>query len=139
MNNLILKNINPVWYIVDAKYQILGRLASKLSIYLLGKNKKEYIYNFDKGDYIIVINANQIHFKGNKNKKYYYHHTGYPGGLRSIKLKQLLTKSPCYVIKHAVKGMLPKNLLGNLIFKKLKVYENAEHPHVSQQPKNLII
>lgn len=128
------------WFVVDAEGKTLGRLASEIAHRLRGKHKPEYTPHVDTGDYIVVVNAEKIAITGNKSKdKIYHHHTGYPGGLKSISFEKLIDKAPERVLQTAVKGMLPKNPLGRAMFKKLKVYAGAEHPHASQQPKELSI
>jgi len=126
------------WYIVDASDKVLGRLASEIAHRLRGKHKAEYTPHVDTGDYIVVINAEKIRVTGAKSKdKLYHHHTGYPGGIKSISFEKLIDKAPERVIQGAVKGMLPRNPLGRAMFKKLKVYAGAEHPHAAQQPQVL--
>ena len=126
------------WYIVDAANKTLGRLASEIAKRLRGKHKPEYTPNVDTGDYIIVINAAQIKVTGNKAKeKIYYRHSGYPGGIKQINFEKLLASKPERVIEIAIKGMLPKNPLGRAMYRKLKVYKAAEHPHSAQQPQLL--
>jgi large subunit ribosomal protein L13 len=126
------------WYVVDATNKTLGRLASDIAHRLRGKHKPEYTPHVDTGDYIIVINAKDVRVTGNKMKdKFYHHHTLYPGGLKSISLEKQLEKAPERVLESAVKGMLPKNPLGRAMFRKLKIYSGAEHPHTAQQPKEL--
>jgi len=128
------------WYLVDASGKTLGRLASEVARRLRGKHKPEYTPHVDTGDYIVVVNASQIRVTGNKLKdKFYYHHTGYIGNMKSISLEKLLQKAPEQAIEIAVKGMLPKNPLGRAMFKKLRVYGGAEHEHQAQQPKPLEI
>jgi len=128
--------VSHQWYIVDASGQTLGRLASQIAKYLRGKHKPEYTPHVDTGDYIIVINAEKIAVTGKKmSDKVYYSHTGFPGGLKAISLEKFLAKSPIKVMEHAVRGMLPKNPLGRDMFRKLKVYVGAEHPHSAQQPQ----
>jgi len=128
------------WYVVDASGKTLGRLATEIARRLRGKHKPEYTPHMDTGDYIVVVNAEKIHATGNKMKdKMYYHHTGFPGGLKSISLEKQLQKAPERVIEGAVKGMLPKNSLGRAMFRKLKVYAGAEHGHSAQQPQPLEI
>ena len=130
------QDIQREWYVVDATGQTLGRLASKIARIVRGKHKPIYSPAVDAGDYVIVVNAEKIHVTGGKlDKKIYYHHTGYPGGLKEIALRDLLKKHPTRVIKFAVRGMLPKNRLGRRMFKKLKVYAGPDHPHEAQQPK----
>lgn len=126
------------WYLVDAKNQTLGRLASHLAIRLRGKHKAVYTPHLDAGDYIVVINADQIQVTGNKAQdKIYHHSTGYVGHLKSISFEKLMIKHPTAAIEKAVKGMLPKGPLGRQMFKKLKIYAGGEHPHQAQQPQPL--
>lgn len=128
------------WYLVDATDKTLGRLSSEIAHRLRGKHKPEYTPHVDTGDYIVVINAEKIRVTGNKlANKMYHHHTGYIGNLKSISLGKLLEKAPEQVIEKAVKGMLPKNILGRAMFKKLRVYAGTEHGHEAQQPKPLEI
>jgi large subunit ribosomal protein L13 len=128
------------WYVVDAAEKTLGRLASEIAHRLRGKHKPEYTPHVDTGDYIVVVNAEKIRVTGNKaSGKIYHHHTGYPGGLKSMSFEKLIEKAPERVIQGAVKGMLPKNPLGRAMFKKLKVYAGTEHPHAAQQPVELNI
>jgi len=129
---------NRKWYVVDAAGQTVGRLATEVARVLTGKNKPQYTPFLDTGDHVIVINAKQAVFKGSKNdQKMYHHHTLYPGGLRSISVKDQFARHPERVIELAVKGMLPKNKLGKAMAKKLKVYADANHPHSAQQPQEL--
>ncbi|WP_028487214.1 50S ribosomal protein L13 [Thiomicrorhabdus chilensis] len=126
------------WYIVDAEGKTLGRLAADIASRLRGKHKPEYTPHADCGDYIVVINAEKIAVTGKKrNDKMYYHHTGYVGHLKSTNFEKLIDKAPQRPIEFAVKGMLPKGPLGRAMFKKLKVYAGADHPHTAQQPKAL--
>lgn len=128
------------WYVVDAADKTLGRLASEIAHRLRGKHKAEYTPHVDTGDYIVVVNAEKVKVTGAKTTdKMYHHHTGYPGGLKSISFEKLIDKAPERVIQGAVKGMLPKNPLGRAMFKKLKVYAGSEHPHAAQQPQALNI
>ena len=128
------------WFVVDAEDKTLGRLASEIAHRLRGKHKAEYTPHVDTGDYIVVINAEKIKVSGAKTTdKMYHHHTGYPGGLKSISFEKLIDKAPERVIQGAVKGMLPRNPLGRAMFKKLKVYAGTEHPHSAQQPQALNI
>jgi large subunit ribosomal protein L13 len=128
------------WYLVDADGRTLGRLASEIAQRLRGKHKAIYTPHIDTGDYIIVVNAEKIRITGRKLvQKRYYRHTGYPGGIKSLTLEQLLEKAPEQAIEIAVKGMLPKNPLGRAMFRKLKVYAGIEHPHTAQQPQSLKI
>lgn len=126
------------WYIVDANGKTLGRLASQLAHRLRGKHKPEYTPHVDTGDYLIVINAEKIRVTGAKlTDKFYHHHTGHIGNLKSIALGKLLETKPERAIQYAVKGMLPKNTLGRNMFKKLHVFAGDKHPHHAQQPKAL--
>lgn len=128
------------WYIVDASGKTLGRLASELATRLRGKHKAEYTPHVDTGDFLVVINAAKVRVTGNKLlAKTYHRHSGKPGELKTITLRDQLKQYPERAVEIAVKGMLPKNPLGRAMFKKLKVYGGAEHPHVAQQPKPLDI
>lgn len=126
------------WYLIDANGQNLGRLATKIASYLLGKHKPTFTPGVDQGIYVIVINAERISVTGRKlTEKVYYHHSGYPSGLKAISLKDQLIKHPDRVIRRAVWGMLPHNRYGRGLLRKLKVYAGPEHPHAAQQPKPL--
>ncbi len=126
------------WVLIDAKDKIVGRLAAEIASILRGKNKPEYTPHADVGDFVVVINADKVRLTGNKwDKKKYYHHSGYMGGLKATVAKDMLNKKPEEVLKHAVKGMLPKNSLGKAMFKKLKVYVGDNHPHDAQKPIEL--
>ena len=128
------------WYVVDASGKTLGRLATEIARRLRGKHKTSYTPHVDTGDYIVVINAEQVQVTGNKSlDKKYYRHTGYPGGIRETNFRDLQAKHPGRALEKAVKGMLPKGPLGYAMIKKLKVYGGAEHPHTAQQPKVLEI
>lgn len=128
------------WYIIDASDKVLGRVATEIARRLRGKHKAEYTPHVDTGDYIVVINAEKITVTGRKFKdKIYYSHTGFPGGIKSISFDKLQQKNPVRIIELAVKGMLPKNVLGREMYRKLKVYAGNEHPHTAQQPKQLEI
>ncbi len=128
------------WFVIDASGKTLGRLATELARRLRGKHKPEYTPHVDTGDYLVVINAGKIAITGNKAQaKKYYHHTGYPGGLKSITFDKLIVAKPEKPIEIAVKGMLPKGPLGRAMLSKLKVYGGAEHPHAAQQPQELKI
>jgi len=130
--------VNRSWFIVDMDDQVLGRAATEIARILRGKHKPIYSPSVDTGDFVIVVNAEKVKLTGNKlADKKYYHHTGFPGGIRSITAEKLLEKMPEELIKKAVKGMLPKNKLGRQLIKKLKVYSGGEHPHSAQQPKAL--
>jgi large subunit ribosomal protein L13 len=128
------------WYVVDATAQTLGRLASEVAQVLIGKRKARYSPSVESGDYVIVVNAEKVHVTGRKlDQKMYYRVSGYPGGLKSIALRDQLKRFPDRVIEHAVRGMLPKNRLGRRMLKRLKVYAGPEHPHQAQQPRPLTL
>ena len=126
------------WYVVDATDKTLGRMATEIANRLRGKHKPEFTPHVDTGDYIVVINAEKVVVTGNKTTdKMYYHHTGYPGGIKSISFDKLIKKTPERAIESAVKGMMPKNKLSRVMLDKLKVYAGSEHPHSAQQPQVL--
>ena len=132
------QDVQRDWYVVDAQGQTLGRLATRIATILRGKHKAIYTPHVDCGDYVVIINAEKVHVTGQKmTQKKYYRHSGYPGGLREITLRDQLQKFPTRVMESAVRGMLPKNRLGRKMFKKLKVYAGPNHPHEAQQPKAL--
>ncbi len=123
------------WYLVDAKDQVVGRLASNIASTLRGKGNPAFSPHTDTGDFIVVINARHVRLTGKKlQDKQYYRHTGYPGGIRQQSAEQLIKSSPEYILKKAVAGMLPKNALGRRLVKKLKIYPDASHPHAAQMP-----
>ena len=126
------------WYVVDLEDKVLGRVATEIARVLRGKHKAIYTPSVDTGDFVIVLNAEKVRLTGNKlSQKKYYRHSGYTGGLTTITADKLLEKAPEELIRRAVKGMLPKNKLGRQMFRKLKVYCGAAHPHEAQQPKEL--
>ena len=128
------------WYVVDATDQILGRLSSEVAKIIRGKNKTNFTPHVDCGDYVIVINAEKVKLTGRKlTDKQYVRYTGYPGGERWSTPEELLKKNPTSIIERAVKGMLPRNRLGNAMIKNLYIYAGSEHPHQAQQPKELKI
>ncbi|MCL6106800.1 MAG: 50S ribosomal protein L13 [Actinobacteria bacterium] len=130
--------IERKWYIVDAKEQRLGRLATRVADTLRGKNKPDYTPNIDTGDFVIVINADRIAVTGRKmENKIYYRHTGYPGGLKQRTLAEMMARKPEDVIRLAVKGMMPKNRLARAQMKKLKIFTGPEHAHAAQKPEEL--
>jgi large subunit ribosomal protein L13 len=132
------EDVNRDWYVVDAENLVLGRMATQIANVLRGKNKPTYTPSVDTGDFVIVVNADKIALTGNKlNDKMYYSHSGYPGGIKSINAGKLQEKKPGEIIKHAVKGMLPKNKLARHMLSKLKIYSGPTHPHKAQQPKPL--
>ena len=123
------------WFVVDAQGKVLGRLASRIAMVLRGKNKPTFTPHMDTGDFVVVVNAAQVQLTGRKlDNKFYYRHSGYPGGIKEISARKLLQKKPEEILRHAVRGMLPKNSLGRHLLKKLKVYAGGEHPHQAQQP-----
>ena len=124
------------WWLIDAEGKILGRLATEVAGLLRGKGKPQYVNFLDCGDHVIVVNAEKVSVSGNKkDQKKYYSHTGYPGGIKEKTLGEMIVKNPEEVIKKAVRGMIPKNKLGQAIQKKLKVYRGPDHPHEAQKPK----
>jgi len=124
---------NPAWHVVDAEGKTLGRLCTAIATLLQGKHKPIYVPNLLVGDYVVVVNADKIRVTGNKlQQKVYYRHSGYPGGLKEETLERLLQRAPTRAIKHAVKGMLPKNTIGRRALARLKLYVGAEHPHEAQ-------
>ena len=128
--------VTKEWVVIDATNEVLGRLASQIAKILRGKNKPGYTPHVDCGDYVIVVNAEKVKLTGDKlTEKVYVLHTGYPGGQRFATAQDYLKKKPEFVIEEAVRGMLPKTRLGEAIFKNLKVYAGAEHPHAAQNPK----
>jgi large subunit ribosomal protein L13 len=132
------EGIEREWYLVDAEGQTLGRLASRIAPILKGKHKPSYTPHLDCGDFVIIVNAEKVRVTGRKlDQKFYYHHSGYPGGLKSTSLRDQLDRHPERVLEAAVRGMLPKNKLGRRMVKKLKVYAGDSHPHQAQQPKPL--
>lgn len=130
------KEIDRKHYLIDAEDQVLGRLAVKAALLLSGKRKIEYTSNVDNGDFVVVVNASKIAVTGNKLKqKTYTSFSGYPGGFKIKTLERVLNTRPAEVIRHAVKGMLPKNKLGSRMITRLKIYAGPEHPHVAQNPQ----
>jgi large subunit ribosomal protein L13 len=128
------------WHIIDAEGEVVGRLCSRIASVLRGKHKPSYTPHFDAGDYVIVVNAEKVRFTGQKFfQKEYQTYSGYPGGQKIATAKEVLGKRPILVVERGVKGMLPKNRLGRAMFKKLFVYEGAEHPHAAQQPEPLTL
>lgn len=128
------------WYIIDAEGKTLGRMTSKIASVLRGKHKATFTPNADCGDFVIVINSAKVRMTGNKmTDRFLVRYTGYPGGQRLTSPQEMIDKNANKLIEHAVKGMLPKSPLGNQLFRKLFVYEGAEHPHTAQKPKELIL
>ncbi len=135
--NLKREEIKRKWYIVDATDKILGRLATEIAIKLRGKDKPTFTPHVDCGDFMIIINAEKIKVKGGNKleDKKYYRHSGYVGNLKSTSLEEMLKKNPEFVIKNAVRGMIPHNTLGRIVLRKLKVYSGPDHPHKAQNPE----
>lgn len=132
--------VDKKWYLVDADQKVLGRLATQIATRLRGKHKPIFTPHADVGDFIVVVNADKVAMTGAKwDKKFYYRHTGYVGGLKQISARKLLEKKPEEILRLAVKRMLPKNSLGRRQLKKLKIYSGPDHPHVAQNPENLEI
>jgi len=130
--------VNKQWFVVDAEGEVVGRLASRIAMVLRGKHKPSYTPHVDCGDNVIVINAEKVHFTGNKwDQKQYVRYTGYPGGQRSVVASEMLAKHPERILEKAIKGMLPKNSLGAQLFRNLYVYAGTEHKHQAQQPQPL--
>ena len=128
--------VEKKWWIIDAADKPLGRVSTEAARILRGKHKPIFTPNIDTGDFVIIINADKAILTGNKlDKKMYYHHSGYPGGLKERTFAELQAKKPEFIIRHAVKGMLPHNKLGRAQGKKLKVYEGDQHPHAAQKPE----
>ena len=131
-------DIQRKWYVVDAKGQVLGRLASRVAHVLKGKHKPNYCTYLDMGDYVVITNAEKIRVTGKKEEQKRYHrYSGYPGGLKVTSYRRLLATRPERILETAIKGMLPKNKLGRKMYKKLKVYPGSEHPHQAQKPEAL--
>ena len=132
------EEIDHKWYLVNAEGKVLGRLSTELAKILRGKNKPIYTPHVDTGDFVVVVNAGKVTLTGKKLKdKIYYHHTGYPGGIKEMSAEKLLAKKPTEIIRMAVRGMLPKNSLGRQMLRKLKIYAGPNHPHEAQQPVSL--
>jgi len=140
MKTYLAKNgeLDQKWYLVNADGKVLGRLSTELAKILRGKNKPTYTPHLDTGDFVIVVNAGKVSLTGKKMKdKVYYHHTGYPGGIKETNAEKLLARKPTEMIRMAVKGMLPKTSLGRQMLRKLKIYAGPNHPHEAQKPISL--
>ena len=134
------RELSHEWFVVDATDVVLGRLASQVATLLRGKHKPTFAAHMDNGDFVIVVNADKVALTGSKlTQKMAYRHSGYPGGLTATSYAELLEKNPTRAIEKAIRGMLPKNSLGEQQLKKLKVYTGSEHPHAAQQPKTFVI
>ncbi len=128
-------DVTRQWYVIDAQDVVLGRLASQAANLLRGKHKAIYAPHMDMGDFVVIINADKVHLSGNKkNQKLAYRHSGFPGGLRSVRYDKLMDENPEKAVEKAIKGMIPKNTLGRQMLSKLKVYSGDQHPHAAQQP-----
>jgi large subunit ribosomal protein L13 len=133
-----LGQLEKKWFLIDAQDKVLGRMASRIAMVLRGKHTAQFTPHVDTGDFVVVVNAQKVRLTGNKlTQKNYYHHTGYPGGIRSVTAQRLLDTHPERVIMNAVRGMLPKNRLGRAMLKKLKVFPGPEHNHQAQQPESI--
>ncbi len=132
------EELDRKWYLVNAEGKVLGRLSTELAKILKGKNKPTYTPHLDTGDFVIVVNAGKVSLTGKKMKdKIYYHHTGYPGGIKEMNAEKLLARKPTEMIRMAVRGMLPKTSLGRQMLRKLKIYSGPNHPHEAQKPISL--
>lgn len=130
------KEIKQKWYVLDAKEAVLGRLATEAATLLMGKSKANYVPYLDGGDFVVIINADKIRVTGKKlDQKFYHRYSGYPGGMKSISMRDQLRKHPTRVVEEAIVGMLPKSKLGRAMAKKLKVYASETHPHAAQNPE----
>lgn len=134
------QEVQKKWYLMDAENKVLGRLATQIAMRLRGKHKPIFTPHADTGDFIVVVNADKVTLTGTKwDDKFYYRHSGYMGGLKTISARKLMEKTPENILRFAVKGMLPKNSLGRRQLKKLKIYAGPEHPHQAQKPEKLEI
>jgi large subunit ribosomal protein L13 len=130
------ETVERKWYVVDAKDLVLGRLSSQVAMILRGKNKPIFTPHCDTGDYVIIINADKVKLTGKKlDQKIYFHHSGYPGGLKETPYRKLLADKPEFAVRHAIVGMLPKGPLGRQMATKLHIYAGADHPHAAQKPE----
>ncbi len=134
--SLKLDDIDRKWYLVDARGQVLGRLAAEIATILRGKKKPDFSYHMDNGDHVVVINAEKVEVTGRKkDQKLYHHHSRYPGGMRTRTFAEVQARKPEQIIRLAVKGMLPHNTLGRQMLKKLRIYAGPDHPHQAQEPQ----
>ena len=133
-------DIERTWYVVDASQQVVGRLASRIASILRGKHNPRFTPHVDTGDFVIVVNADKVRLTGNKETaKEYFRHSGYPGGERFTTPEEMRVSKPDFIVRNAVRGMMPKGPLGRQMLKKLKVYAGPDHPHSAQQPKELTL
>ena len=142
MNTFMAKpaDVERKWYLIDAEGMVLGRLASQVAHILRGKHKPTYTPHVDTGDHVVIVNAAKVVLTGNKlDQKMYYHHSGYPGGLKQVSYRRLMEKKPVFVVKHAVVGMMPKGPLGRKMARKLRIYAGPEHSHQAQKPEPLTL
>ena len=142
MNTYMAKGetVERKWYVVDAEGMVLGRLASQVAAILSGKNKPIYTPHVDTGDHVIIVNADKVVLTGNKlDKKKYYHHTGYPGGLKELTYRQLMAKKPEFAVYEAIRLMMPKGPLGRQMLKKVRIYAGPEHKNAAQKPETLVL
>lgn len=134
------KDVQRKWYVIDAQGVILGKLAVEVAKLLRGKHKPEFAPHQELGDYVVVVNAEKVRVTGRKPlQKMYYHHSGYPGSLKSTPFGKMIVRKPTYPIEHAIKGMLPKNRLGRKLFTNVKVYAGSSHPHSAQKPETFVV
>lgn len=133
-------DVQRKWYVIDAEGVILGKLAVEVAKLLRGKHKPEFAPHQELGDYVVVVNAEKVRVTGRKPlQKMYYHHSGYPGALKSTPFGKMIVRKPTYPIEHAIKGMLPKNRLGRKLFTNVKVYAGSSHPHSAQKPETFVV
>jgi len=134
------RDVERKWWLVDAEGQVLGRLASRIIIYLRGKHKALYTPHQEIGDYVVVVNADKVVVTGDKmNSKYYYRHSRHPGGFRSEPLGKVMARKPTFPLEQAIKRMLPRGIMGRKLFKNVKIYAGPEHPHAAQKPEKLVL
>ncbi|MDR2506322.1 MAG: 50S ribosomal protein L13 [Oscillospiraceae bacterium] len=132
--------VDRKWYVVDAKDLVLGRMSSQVAMILRGKNKPIFTPHCDTGDYVVIINADKVKLTGKKlDQKIYFHHSGYPGGLKETPYRKLIAERPEFAVRHAIVGMLPKGPLGRQMATKLHIYAGAEHPHQAQKPEPITL
>ncbi|MBN1479007.1 50S ribosomal protein L13 [candidate division KSB1 bacterium] len=134
------QDVERKWYVIDAEGEILGRLAARVANIIRGKHKPMWAPHADVGDYVVIINADKVRLTGRKaDTKVYYSHSGYPGGLKTTPFRRLQSKRPEFIVREAVRGMLPHNRLGRAVLKHVKIYASSTHPHEAQQPEKLTL